>query len=1055
MAFTGFDFRQTATFVTDPAGMSYANNQIIYNPVANGGLGWGWTNNTAIFGTNKSNTLDPRIAGWQWWNAGYTVFRADLPNGLYDFRIGIQSGSFKMVDGNNYSTILNYANLAGANNQVWDATATARTWAAWPTDNALVRARVTQGYIQFQGPTSPFLVLQHFSYQPVSGQPLVDVQLTDDTGMFFRTNANTVNGSNNISFTPQFTFNGNINANGAANAVANTPAGIYGATIPTGIENAQQIFSANGIFAPNVYTSIAYAGSQGANTMALSYGWNGNGILGGTNTTFFTSKWRSGWCFYGDGLPQSGAVMTEQDFGDSSKLDVRAIANTTSGNVYVTAGRIYLYEKSPPGKLIGKIICSTGPQNFTIYEADGTTPNQYIRIRNILNDVWLEYSNTYFPGTSDSYTFKIAQTDSSGIYSGSPHVTTITLPVILAPDKPTDGSILAKISTPAYLLRKKVVDFINANKWPGYRNQTFANTATVYSLTDLFNTMSTFSNQALAANNGGWYKIMIGTNGLEDWNTAYSNGPYINFLPEKGGGCLVQYAPGTAPYIYGSIYTSNMRGVHWDGIQFLQTFRMQDINTGPPFNKTISVLHFTNCGFGWYANPANDPANYETDWNNNRFNVALYISGDMHQQLTVSNSVFKGCSDCFLSPNVWLFEVDHCDVQLCNDDFIRSGQLSPTSPGVQFLPNTANVQADGRCDNYLWIHDNVIRNCQDFPETWINSGQEAYFPHADHNQQQTQTFPNCPIQYRVMENELETMQTHKAFQLRNQSNGHVGWIGRQFVIQSDIGPQYNVYINNVIGVTDLRGLETGCGVNYCEYNTFLGAASMPPSSANTKITSISTYVARTNPMRGSHCIAKLRKNISPVANGVYRDLNYPVIYLEDNVKAGFEGTKGTGFDPSLYMSGNFYADPIETVQLTGRVVYDLPTDNGSQLIADYRRYVFDIARPKVDAGAQCTTVRILANTTHVIQGDDASTMSISTYKHVPAVVNGAITISVANTANNTNTSVTANIASVVNTPTLNVSSTGNTNLGLTFANNLANVHILVSNTSPFGVEFYY
>src|SRR5208337_1972246 len=64
----GFDFRNTSSFVTDPAGDTYVLPTTIY-PTKSNGVTFGWAKNSAQ-GRDRNAKLDPRLAGVNFVNNG-------------------------------------------------------------------------------------------------------------------------------------------------------------------------------------------------------------------------------------------------------------------------------------------------------------------------------------------------------------------------------------------------------------------------------------------------------------------------------------------------------------------------------------------------------------------------------------------------------------------------------------------------------------------------------------------------------------------------------------------------------------------------------------------------------------------------------------------------------------------------------------------------------------------------------------------------------------------------------------------------------------------------
>ena len=75
----GFDFRNTAGFVTDPSGNTYILPTTAY-PTKGSGFNCGWVKTLPPQGRDRNSHLDPRLAGVSFANNGLpATFYVDLP----------------------------------------------------------------------------------------------------------------------------------------------------------------------------------------------------------------------------------------------------------------------------------------------------------------------------------------------------------------------------------------------------------------------------------------------------------------------------------------------------------------------------------------------------------------------------------------------------------------------------------------------------------------------------------------------------------------------------------------------------------------------------------------------------------------------------------------------------------------------------------------------------------------------------------------------------------------------------------------------------------------
>lgn len=141
----GIDFRDTAGYVTDPAGYTYCLAELY--PTVRGGATFGWV--TAIAGKtrDRSTTVDPRLAGiaFQGNTTTKATFRVDLPaTGAVDIYcamgdMGGANGTYLEIFDN--TTSLGVIVADGGPGVVpvgsfKDATNTTYTAANWPASNA-------------------------------------------------------------------------------------------------------------------------------------------------------------------------------------------------------------------------------------------------------------------------------------------------------------------------------------------------------------------------------------------------------------------------------------------------------------------------------------------------------------------------------------------------------------------------------------------------------------------------------------------------------------------------------------------------------------------------------------------------------------------------------------------------------------------------------------------------------------------------------------------------------------------------------------------------------
>ncbi len=139
----GFDFRNTAAYVTDPPGDTYVLATTAY-PTKGNGVTYGWVKTLLVQARDRNPKLDPRLAGVNFANNGSpATFNVDLPSpGTYNLSLALGDAGYQacwvqcqiqFLDG---STVL--ATVAvGSTNQAYFYDAKGKNWsaAAWPGSN--------------------------------------------------------------------------------------------------------------------------------------------------------------------------------------------------------------------------------------------------------------------------------------------------------------------------------------------------------------------------------------------------------------------------------------------------------------------------------------------------------------------------------------------------------------------------------------------------------------------------------------------------------------------------------------------------------------------------------------------------------------------------------------------------------------------------------------------------------------------------------------------------------------------------------------------------------
>jgi hypothetical protein len=184
----GFDFRDTAAFVTDGANCTYVDLVVGGNsayPVTRNGVTFGWNTQANINTRDRLNTNDPRLAGVQWGSGAPVLdFRVDLlAVGDYaiDLGLGDETGGSGVVNSKAYdnTTLLATLNAASATGHYVDATNIDRTSAAnWVANHATVTKTFASTIFRITSETNTANI-SHVFLSQVSTEPRATVMKDD------------------------------------------------------------------------------------------------------------------------------------------------------------------------------------------------------------------------------------------------------------------------------------------------------------------------------------------------------------------------------------------------------------------------------------------------------------------------------------------------------------------------------------------------------------------------------------------------------------------------------------------------------------------------------------------------------------------------------------------------------------------------------------------------------------------------------------------------------------------------------------------------------------
>ncbi|MGO9516897.1 MAG: choice-of-anchor tandem repeat GloVer-containing protein, partial [Candidatus Korobacteraceae bacterium] len=170
----GFDFRNTSNFVTDPAGDTYVLSTTAY-PTTFNGVNFGWTNTNLVQARDRSNQIDPRLAGVNFAvNGSPATFYVDLPaSGTYNLSLALGDAGYascsvqcqiQFLDGGSVLATI----TEGPENTAYFYDAQGNNWSAanWPNKNldlavAIAGTRLTMivAASQYNGDYTPIAFL--------------------------------------------------------------------------------------------------------------------------------------------------------------------------------------------------------------------------------------------------------------------------------------------------------------------------------------------------------------------------------------------------------------------------------------------------------------------------------------------------------------------------------------------------------------------------------------------------------------------------------------------------------------------------------------------------------------------------------------------------------------------------------------------------------------------------------------------------------------------------------------------------------------------------------
>jgi hypothetical protein len=150
----GFNFRATSAYVTDGTNETFVVADVY--PVTRNGVTFGWANTAGSIGSrNRSATIDRRLAGINFNEAGGDIFRVDLPGaGLYQINAAFgdhaNGQSITAAFQDNTTSFISTTATSVAVAHYLDASFTDWSEAAWPGSNTLISQVFTSSILRIQ-----------------------------------------------------------------------------------------------------------------------------------------------------------------------------------------------------------------------------------------------------------------------------------------------------------------------------------------------------------------------------------------------------------------------------------------------------------------------------------------------------------------------------------------------------------------------------------------------------------------------------------------------------------------------------------------------------------------------------------------------------------------------------------------------------------------------------------------------------------------------------------------------------------------------------------------
>ncbi len=323
----GFDFRNTAGYVSDPAGDSPVLSTTAY-PTLNNGVTFGWVRTALVQARDRNAHQDPRLAGLNFSTNGTpATFNVDLPAaGTYNVSLAMGDAGYQqcwvqcqiqLLDG---STVLATLTTGSTNlNYFFDAKGNNWSAAAWPSSNLTRQVTLTGTRLTVVVGTN------HLTgdYTPIAFLGIAQPSGTPNYVLSAAPAAVTVQQGNQGSSTITSTISGGFNG-----AISLSAAGM-----PTGTTVS---FSPNPIAAPgsgNSTMTITVGASTPVGTYPITVTGNGGGVQQtATVTLTVTAPQQPNYA-----LSAAPAALTVQQGNQGSSTITSTISGGFNGAITLSA----------------------------------------------------------------------------------------------------------------------------------------------------------------------------------------------------------------------------------------------------------------------------------------------------------------------------------------------------------------------------------------------------------------------------------------------------------------------------------------------------------------------------------------------------------------------------------------------------------------------------------------------------------------------------------------------------------------------------------------------